>query len=167
MIKLRIHGLPAPQGSKQYKGHSKRGFAILAESSKRVGPWRESVCWQSREQYKGEPLEGPLEISVTFWLPRPQAHYRMIDGQLSNRLKPGKPVFTTAATQGDTDKLLRSCFDGLAVKTGGCIAQDDSQFVRLKMVEKRYVTETEGPGALIQVEHVEPFGLYVHPCCRD
>ena len=154
MIELRIHGLPAPQGSKQYKGHSKRGFAILTESSKRVGPWRESVCWQSREQYKGEPLEGPLEISVTFWLPRPQAHYRMIDGQLSNKLKPGKPVFTTAATQGDTDKLLRSCFDGLAVKTGGCIAQDDSQFVRLKMVEKRYVTETEGPGALIQVKPV-------------
>ena len=76
-------------------------------------------------------------------------------------------MFTTAATQGDLDKVLRSTMDGLAVKTGGCIAQDDSQFVRLKMVEKRYVTETEGPGALIQVEHVEPFGLFVHPCCRD
>ena len=154
MIELRIHGLPAPQGSKAFKGMNNAGRAILGESSKRVGPWRESVCWQSREQYKGEPLEGPLEISVTFWLPRPQAHYRMIDGQLSNRLKPNKPVFTTAATQGDADKLLRSCFDGLAVKTGGCIAQDDSQFVRLKMVEKRYVTETEGPGALILVKPV-------------
>ena len=131
----------------------------MVESSKRVGPWRESICWQSREQYKGEPLEGPLEISVTFWLPRPQAHYRMIDGQVSNRLKPGKPLFTTAATQGDVDKVLRSTFDGLAVKTGGCIAQDDSQFVRLKLVEKRYVTETEGPGALIQVSCVDPVAL--------
>ena len=49
------------------------------------------------------------------------------------------------------DKLIRSTFDGLAAKTGGCIAQDDSQFVRLKDIEKCYVTEDEMSGALIQV----------------
>lgn len=151
VIELRIYGLPAPQGSKQYKGHSRKGFAILAESSKNVGPWRESICWQSREQYKGEPLEGPLKISITFWLPRPQNHYRRIDGEISNQLKPDRPTHTTAATQGDVDKLLRSTFDGLSAKTGGCIAQDDSQFVILEKIEKRYVTETERPGASIRV----------------
>ena len=151
VIELRIHGLPAPQGSKQYKGHSRKGFAILAESSKKVGPWRESICWQSREQYKGDPLEGLLKISITFWLPRPKSHYRIIDGELSNQIKPGKPIYCQAATKGDADKLLRSTFDGLAAKTGGCVAQDDSQFVELEKIRKYYVSETEGPGAWIKV----------------
>jgi crossover junction endodeoxyribonuclease RusA len=151
VIELRIHGLPAPQGSKAFKGMNNAGRAILRESSKKVGPWREAICWQSREQYKGEPLEGPLQISITFWLPRPQNHYRKIAGELSNQIKPGKPIYCQSATKGDTDKLLRSTFDGLAAKTGGCVAQDDSQFVELEKIRKYYVSETEGPGALIKV----------------
>ena len=149
-ITLRIFGLPAPQGSKKVRGYI-RGRAILGESSDRVAPWRENVVWQSHKQYKGEPLEGPLQISITFWLPRPKDHYRTIDGELSNIIKPGKPTHTIASTQGDVDKLIRSTFDGLSAKTGGCIAQDDKQFVKLKDIEKCYVTEEEVPGALIQV----------------
>ena len=128
-----------------------QGRAILGEASKRVTPWRENIIWQSRKQYKGEPLEGPLQISITFWLPRPKNHYKIINGELSNIIKPGKPTHTIASTQGDLDKIIRSTFDGLSAKTGGCIAQDDSQFVRLSDIEKRYVTEDEVPGALIQV----------------
>ena len=150
-ITLRIFGLPAPQGSKKVRGYNRDGRAILGESSDRVAPWRENVIWQSRKQYKGLPLEGPLQISITFWLPRPKGHYRTINGELSNIIKPGKPTHTIASTQGDVDKLIRSTFDGLSAKTGGCIAQDDSQFVRLSDIEKRYVTEEEVPGALIQV----------------
>jgi Holliday junction resolvase RusA-like endonuclease len=149
-IKLRIYGLPAPQGSKKVRGYI-QGRAILGEASKRVAPWRENIIWQSRKQYKGVPLEGPLQISITFWLPRPKGHYRTIDGKLSNIIKPGKPTHTIASTQGDVDKLIRSTFDGLAAKTGGCVAQDDSQFVRLKNIEKCYVTEDEVPGAFIEV----------------
>jgi crossover junction endodeoxyribonuclease RusA len=151
VIELRIHGLPAPQGSKAFKGMNNAGRAILRESSKNVGPWREAICWQSREQYKGEPLEGDLKISIDFWLPRPKSHYRIIDGELSNQIKPGKPIYCQAATKGDVDKLLRSTFDGLAAKTGGCVAQDDRQFVKLKEIGKYYVSETEGPGAWIKV----------------
>lgn len=149
-ITLRIFGLPAPQGSKKVRAYI-RGRAVLGESSDRVAPWRENIIWQSRKQYKGEPLEGPLQISITFWLPRPKSHYKTINGEVSNIIKPGKPTHTIASTQGDVDKLIRSTFDGLAAKTGGCIAQDDSQFVRLKDIEKCYVTEDEMSGALIQV----------------
>ena len=149
-ITLRIFGLPAPQGSKKVRAYI-RGRAVLGESSDRVAPWRENIIWQSRKQYKGEPLEGPLQISIPFWLPRPKSHYKTINGEVSNIIKPGKPTHTIASTQGDVDKLIRSTFDGLSAKTGGCIAQDDSQFVRLKNIEKCYVTEDEMSGALIQV----------------
>ena len=80
MVELRIR-LPAPQGSKKHVG---RG--ILVESSTKVKPWRQDIVTQSWEQYKGEPMTGPLEMKQSL-VPRPQTHYRRIDGELSNVIK--------------------------------------------------------------------------------
>jgi crossover junction endodeoxyribonuclease RusA len=126
------------------------GNGIMVEASKRAKPWRQDVMIQSRDQYDGAPLTGPVFVEITFWLPRPQSHYRMIDKQLSNVIKANAPVFSTASTQGDIDKVLRCSLDGLQAKTGGCVLADDSLVVRVT-AEKRYVTEAEGCGALISV----------------
>lgn len=143
MIELRIHGLPAPQGSKRSLGNG-----IMVESSKRVKPWRQDVKLDSREQYKGQPIVDPVSIEITFYLPRPQAHYRT--GKFAGQLKPTAPTHSTSCAQGDIDKLVRSTLDGLSAKAGGCVIADDSLVVALTC-EKRYVTDAEGCGAVIRV----------------
>ena len=147
MVELRIRGLPAPQGSKKHVG---RG--IMIESSIKVKPWRQDIVSHSWEKYKGEPLTGPLLMQIIFWFPRPKTHYRVIDGELSNVIKENKPTHTTSCSDGDLDKIVRSTMDGLSAKAGGCVIQDDSLSVLL-LCEKRYVTATEGSGALICIDH--------------
>lgn len=142
-LTLRVYGLPAPQGSKRHIG---RG--ILVESSKRAKPWRQDVKLDTRDQYKGQPFTGPVSIAITFWLPRPQAHYRT--GKYAGQIKPNAPTHSTSAGQGDIDKLVRCTLDGLSAKCGGVIIADDSLVVTLSS-EKRYVTVEEGCGATIQV----------------
>ena len=149
VISLRIYGVPAPQGSKAFKGF-RGGKAILQESSKRVAPWRQDIMYQSRDQYKGEPLSGPLSIEIIFWIPRPKAHYKTKGGQVSNEIKDNAPVYSISCADGDADKLLRSSFDGLSAACGGCVMKDDSLVVRVKC-EKRYVTHAEACGAEITV----------------
>ena len=143
MVELRIYGRPAPQGSKRSLGNG-----VMIESSKRVKPWRQDVKLDSRDQYKGQPIAGPVSVEITFYLPRPQAHYRT--GKFAGQLKPTAPTHSTSCAQGDIDKLVRSTLDGLSAKAGGCVIQDDSLVVRLSC-EKRYVTEAEGCGAYIRV----------------
>ena len=149
VISLRIYGVPAPQGSKAFKGF-RGGKAILQESSKRVAPWRQDIMYQSRDQYKGEPLSGPLSIEIIFWIPRPKAHYKTKGGQVSNEIKDNAPVYSISCADGDIEKLIRSTHDGLSATCGGCVMKDDSLVVRVKC-EKRYVTHAEACGAEITV----------------
>ena len=120
----------------------------MVESSKRVAPWRQDVKLDTRDQYRGEPLTGPVSIEITFWLPRPQSHYRT--GKFAGELKPNAPTHSTSAQGGDIDKLVRCTLDGLSAKCGGCVIADDSLVVRL-VTEKRYVTIAEPCGASIRV----------------
>ena len=142
-VTLRIYGRPAPQGSKRSLGNG-----IMIESSKRARPWRNDVKIESREQYRGPVLTGPVSVSITFWLPRPKSHYRT--GRFAGQLKPNAPTHSTSCADGDLDKLLRCTLDGLSAKCGGWIIGDDSLVVQLNG-EKRYVTATEGCGATIRV----------------
>ena len=146
---FRIYGLPAPQGSKKSVG---RG--IMIESSKKVKPWRQDIMSQTRDQFFGEPLTGPLSVGIVFWFPRPQTHYRIINGQLSNVIKENKPTHTTSCSDGDLDKVVRSTLDGLSAKAGGCVIRDDSLVVSLSC-EKRYVTNEESCGALISIDYAQ------------
>ena len=76
-MKIVVYGDPAPQGSKSFKGiHG--GHAVLAESSKRVAPWRQDVKVAAeaeigRREDPGDwvPMDGPLLLVVVFTLPAP------------------------------------------------------------------------------------------------
>jgi crossover junction endodeoxyribonuclease RusA len=128
------------------------GNGIMVEASRRAKPWRQDVKLDTRDQFRGDPLTGPVSVEIVFWLPRPQSHYRIIDKQLSNVIKANAPIYSVASTQGDIDKLLRCTLDGMQAKTGGCVLADDSLVVKVSC-EKRYVTATEGCGATITVIH--------------
>ena len=94
-------GLPAAQGSKSYKGMTKGGHAILAESSNKVAPWRDTItsaCF-------GVPkLEGPVGVRIVFTLQRPKGA--------------PKRVVLPCTSRFDLDKLARACLDSVTAAGG-------------------------------------------------
>lgn len=74
MIEITVTGTPAPQGSKSFKGMI-NGHAVLAESSKKVKPWRIDVkeaaeAWIRKNGLQA-PLDEPLVVSMVFTLKKP------------------------------------------------------------------------------------------------
>lgn len=152
-IELTILGHPAPQGSKAYKGmveSKKTGRQIprLVEVSKRLKPWRKAVMEQAIEQ-KPEgwvPLDGPLIMTCTFYMPRPSTY--------------PKTIMRWPAVMPDGSKLLRSTEDSL---TQAGIWIDDARVVEhhiyqeyaipaeLGLLRARFPGNWEVPGALIIV----------------
>ena len=75
LASFRILGLPAPQGSKSFKGmvEGKRGQQIprLVESWKQLPKWRKEVTKQAALAWRGKPpLDQPLR-SATFRIVMP------------------------------------------------------------------------------------------------
>lgn len=130
MIAFTVIGDPAPQGSKRHVGHG-----VMIESSKRVKPWREAVAAAAFAARDGRPpLDGPLALTVTFYLPKPAS--------LSKRVTSLGPF-----RKPDIDKLIRSTLD--AITTAGAIA-DDARIVRI-VAEKRFTPVAGHAGAEITV----------------
>jgi len=102
--------------------------------------------YDSRQQYKGSVIAGPVFLTIDFWMPRPKSHYRT--GEFAGQIKPNALIY--CPTTPDIDKLVRCTLDGLSAKCGGCVIADDSLVVQL-LCEKRYVTADEGVGAQIRV----------------
>lgn len=133
-----VAGRPAPQGSKKVM----RGRVF--ESSPHHRAWRARVHEHAQATYQGEPMTGPLAMSLTFWMERPKSQPKL------RRTVPYR--------RPDADKLARSVNDSLV--TAGVI-HDDSQVVDLH-VYKRYVhpenlrrtMEPDTPGVSIAVNSV-------------
>lgn len=150
IMKLTVIGTPAPQGSKSYKGRSKTGKAIMVESSKKVGPWRETVVYAARDEIAnvGEwsVITDPILLKVTFSLRRPTSHYRT--GKNAHLLRDSAP--TRPGKYPDLSKLIRSTEDALT--TAGVYA-DDALIVDLN-ASKVFAGSPEGldvPGAVIEI----------------
>ncbi|WP_210651318.1 RusA family crossover junction endodeoxyribonuclease [Nocardioides sp. SYSU D00065] len=142
ILTIHVIGTPAPQGSK--RAFVVNGKAVLAESSKKVKPWRQDVksavedlasdgLVRSLEQL---PLTGPLEVSIDFYLPRPGYHFRT--GKHAGELKDNAPAYVDKKP--DVDKLLRSTLDGL--KEAG-VYRDDAQ-VAIATGVKHYANAATG-----------------------
>lgn len=133
-IVIVVYGTPAPQGSKSFKGLAKNGKAILAESSKKVRPWRQDVKLEAQRLRAdlGLPvLDEPLLVRMTFTLPKP------VSAPKRRRVYPSKLP--------DLSKLVRSTEDARVVE---CTAA------------KRYPGEgadaLDAPGCVIEIRRVEP-----------
>lgn len=150
MIRFRVNGTPAPQGSKRHVGNGR-----MVEMSKAAGPWREAVRAEASRAMQlpfpgalvytdGPRKTGPQSVTIVFVLKRPAAHYGT--GRNSGTVKDSAPRFP--AGRPDIDKLARAVLDGLVM--GGVMA-DDGQVASLN-VAKVYARNGEAPGALIEVE---------------
>ncbi|WP_054812130.1 RusA family crossover junction endodeoxyribonuclease [Nocardia arizonensis] len=131
---LFVPGLPAPQGSKDYKGKNARGKAILVESATGVHDWRARIAWTAHER-GWRPTRDPFAASLEFVLHRPQR----------------TPVATPAAVKRpDADKLARAVLDALT----GVAWVDDSQVVDLRS-RKRLAEPGEATGVHITLDRLE------------
>jgi Holliday junction resolvase RusA-like endonuclease len=122
-IVIVAYGMPGPQGSKSFKGMLKgkdgREHAILAESSKKVTPWRRAVEKAARAVYRAAPLDCPLRARMVFTLPKPQSASK------KRRTYPDRYP--------DVSKLARSTEDAL---TSAGIWADDARLVGYERLEK-------------------------------
>lgn len=132
-MKLIVHGLPIPQGSKT--GFVINGRAVLTDGKK--GPalkeWRMAIAGEARrwlQETNAAPLAGPVAMRVTFYLPRPKSAPRRV-------LYP--------ATKPDLDKLVRSVGDALK----GLAYEEDSRIVDID-AKKRFAVES-APRAEIEI----------------
>jgi Holliday junction resolvase RusA-like endonuclease len=149
LVTFNVYGLPGPQGSKKAipltkgKGAAKvyTGKVAMVESSAKVKPWRAAVAEAARQTVNGV-IPGPVNVAITFFLPRPKSHYGT--GRNAKVLKPGAPLYPEVKP--DLDKLIRATLDALT--TAGVYA-DDSKVVDLH-TSKRYADHRTG-GATISV----------------
>ena len=146
MIKFRVQGPPAPQGSKRHVGGGR-----MVEMSKAVGPWREAVRAEA-QVVRSREVPGsvmwrttPMSVTIVFILARPVSHW---GGQHHDAgyIRDSAPKYP--AKRPDLDKLARAVLDGLVM--GGVMA-DDAQVVILHAY-KKYAADGEAPGAIIEVE---------------
>ena len=135
-FRIMIHGRPAPAGSKTsqvvrdrkgqvvwYKtsGGAERPVLVTRPASKYQKPWQYAVQIQLRAAWYGEPLHGPLAVTMEFIFRRPASHYGT--GKHRSQMKPSAPKAMTSTP--DLSKLIRATEDGCT----GIAWQDDRQIV--------------------------------------
>lgn len=106
-FRLRVNGIPYPQGSKI--PFVAGGRALLRDDNAKVlKPWRKAVTKAAQvaliDRFDWQPLDGPLRCAILFAFQRPPSHPKR------RRTWP-----TGKGTVGDIDKLERAVFDALTV----------------------------------------------------
>lgn len=151
LLDITVYGDPAPQGSKRYLGVGSQGRVRMAESSKRVEPWRADIRaaierkWQPVKDAGGRlPYGGPVTVHLEFYLLRPAGHWGT--GRNSHLLRPGAPSHPHGKP--DVDKLARAVLD--AIGSTGLVWADDAQVVQLSAI-KIYCPRGGQPGCHITV----------------
>lgn len=142
-IRFFIPGTPVQQGSKSLGKNKRTGEAVMYEAAKNLGPWRDKVIYGARAAVGARwlPLDGPLEVDLRFWMPRPASHPATI------------PTFPTSPP--DTDKLMRAIGDAL---TQARVIVDDARIIDFSG-SARYAGPPLHPGATVGVDiHVGMLG---------
>jgi Holliday junction resolvase RusA-like endonuclease len=146
MNALTVHvvGAPVQQGSKT-AGVTKDGKPYLRDSNdKQLRPWRKDVVDRVLDAMTATgwaTLDAPVEVAITFHLPRPAAHYGT--GRNAGVLKDTAPRWKP--TMPDIDKLTRAVLDALTTSQA---IRDDARVARL-VVEKRYADAATGARIVI------------------
>lgn len=105
---------------------------ILTSDNPNLKDWRRVVADAASEVATGELFEGPIVLSLAFYLPRPKSAPKSV-------LYPAK--------RPDLSKLIRSTEDALK----GVLWVDDSQVVDL-LVRKRYAGVGGPAGVFVTIE---------------
>ncbi|MGA5183028.1 RusA family crossover junction endodeoxyribonuclease [Streptomyces pseudogriseolus] len=146
---------PAPQGSKEYKGHytdaaTGKRLPRLVESSKRHGPWREAAARHTIRCRAAvgnpPPMDGVIQADVIFTMAPPQN----VPADPAKRMA----MYPNTRHYGDIDKLLRSTYD--ALQEGGAILED-SRIVRTVVAQlfPWHPGAQDKPGAAVRLVRLD------------
>lgn len=100
--------------------------------------WKYQVRAAAKDKWDGKTMEGPLNVTMTFYFPRPKAHLKA-----NGDLRLGAPAFH--AQKPDRDNCEKAVLDAL---TGLGVFKDDCQ-VCGGPVLKRWSPTT--PGVLVRI----------------
>lgn len=130
MLTFEIHGTPEPQKQTR-KG--KHGFYDPSHQR------REQIRWQVKPHAPLDPLCGPIEVTIHFYMPIPKAttaarRRHMINNTLMHVVRP------------DVDNLSYLIVNALK----DIVYKDDSQIVSLH-IHKRY---SEDPKTVVQIKEL-------------
>jgi Holliday junction resolvase RusA-like endonuclease len=129
-VSFSVSGDPASQGS-----HAIMNGRIVQVNSKKHKAWRTAIVNEVIATLPAdwEPIDGPCELIVMFYLPKPATVKR-----------------SAPSVAPDLDKLVRSIGDALAIAG---VYTDDSRITRIS-ARKLYAQGIE-PGASIVVKTIE------------
>ena len=133
-----------PKGQPRPRAFAFRGQARVYNPSSAEG-WKSQMAMAIKEVLPTDPMEGPICVDLTFFMPRPKNHYRT--GKHAGELKPGAPEFHTGKP--DRDNLDKAVLDCL--KTLG-LFRDDAQVCAGQIV--KVYEDGRGPGCRLQVRAV-------------
>ena len=132
-----VNGTPQAQGSMRHVGNGR----MIHKPE--LLQWRNMVnltaVSAARQNSITLPLDGPLYIAATFYLP-----------------KPARPRFDVPATKPDLDKLTRAIGDALSPKTGQRVIAEDSRIVKWE-IEKKYAAPGRERAEIVIVPQEVPF----------
>lgn len=137
-----VYGVPQTAGSKRPIAWQKDGqvHARAVHDNPKTKPWMAIVADAARSAMAAQqvtaPLDGPLQLCVDFYRPRPAGHFRT--GQHAGQVRDSAPRYPI--TKPDTSKMLRAVEDALTA----VVWRDDCQVVR-HFVTKRFDTDRPGP----------------------
>lgn len=135
-----VPGVPVPKGSLRHVGNGR-----LIESAKGLADWRHAIYMHALvtlKMRKDPPFDGPVSVTLDFYLPRPASHFR--SGDRSRELRPTAP--TRPGKRPDVDKLAR-VIDAI---TDAGLWRDDAQVVDL--IARKHFADERIPGCRVRIE---------------
>jgi Holliday junction resolvase RusA-like endonuclease len=122
MITIEIPGEPIGKGRPRFGN----GRTYSPEKTQR---WEQAAAWEARRQYDGEPMEGPLLVTVVakFAIPKSWPKWRQEAAERGLVMHAVKP---------DASNVLKAVEDALQ----GVVYRDDSQIAAV-MVRKFYAPD--------------------------
>lgn len=158
-VEITVYGKPEPRGSKQSfvplhpktrEPYRRKGGGIVVstvDDNKKSKGWMQAIADEARAAHPGPPVAGPVKLSITFYMPRPEYHFFK---RRSGRVL--RPEFAKArhTVKPDRLKLARAVEDALT----SILYADDAQTVD-GPVRKRYAEPGELPRVEIIVEELE------------
>lgn len=110
----------APDGSER----AKHPHHTVAHRNLMVGTMRDVWGLQG-------PWLGPVTLTATFHMPRPQSHFGT--GRNAGQVKTSAPLHPVTLGRNDTDKMIRLVGDALTIAG---VIKDDAQIVRILAVKQ-------------------------------
>lgn len=141
MLPLRLMVLGEPKAQPRAKARACGGFVMMYTPAT-AKEWKAAVAKAIKPYVTKTPVEGPLEVNLTFFMPRPKAHY------LKAGLRSNAPTWHIAKP--DKDNLTKAVYDSIS-DTG--FWKDDS-LVCAGYERKRYADTPESVGCLIEISAI-------------